>query len=78
MKPKFADKYYGTKEILKSIQEDAVNRGVKFTEREAREKLHKLYEEWGEYDRIPKERSKGARYMWKAVIKEVEKDSKSV
>jgi 5S rRNA maturation endonuclease (ribonuclease M5)/archaellum biogenesis ATPase FlaH len=78
MKPKFADKYYGTKEILKSIQEDAVNRGIKFTEREAREKLHKLYEEWGEYDRIPKERSKGARYMWKAVIKEVEKDSKSV
>ncbi len=78
MKPKFADKYYETKEILKSIQEDAVQRGIKFTEREARERLHKLYEEWGEYDRIPKERSKGARYMWKAVIKEVEKDSKSV
>jgi len=78
MKPKFADRYYGTQEILKSIKEDAGQRGIKFTEREAREKLHKLYEEWGEYDRIPKERSKGARYIWKAVIKEVEKDSKSV
>jgi len=78
MKSKFADKYYGTKEILRSIKEDAIQKGIKFTEREAREKLHNLYEKWGEYDRIPKERSKGARYIWKAIIKELEKDLKSL
>jgi ribosomal protein L31E len=69
MKPKFVDRHYKTEEIEQYVNKEANRRGIKFTKRELREKLHKLYEQ-GEYDRNPKERSKGARYIWKSIIKE--------
>jgi 5S rRNA maturation endonuclease (ribonuclease M5)/archaellum biogenesis ATPase FlaH len=77
MKPKFVDRHYKTEEIEQYVNKEANRRGIKFTKRELREKLHKLYEQ-GEYDRNPKERSKGARYMWKSIIKELEKEPKNL
>jgi 5S rRNA maturation endonuclease (ribonuclease M5)/archaellum biogenesis ATPase FlaH len=74
MKPKFVDRQYKTEEIEQYVNEEANRRGIKFTQRELREKLHKLYE-WGEYDREPKERSRGAKYSWRAKIEDQENES---
>jgi hypothetical protein len=74
LKPKFAERYYKTEEIEAYIAEEADQKGIKFTRRELREKLHRLYE-LGEYDRKPKERSRGAKYLWRAKIEDQENES---
>jgi 5S rRNA maturation endonuclease (ribonuclease M5)/archaellum biogenesis ATPase FlaH len=74
LKPKFADRYYETKEVITYAKEEGKQRGIEFTDREFREKMHKLYE-LGEYDRKPQKRSRGAKYFWRAKIKNQENES---
>ena len=74
LKPKFADRYYETKEVRTYAKEGGKQRGIDFTDREFREKMHRLYE-LGEYDRKPPKRSRGAKYFWRAKIKNQENES---